>query len=351
MSIYYLVSDYSVPVYIDYQGTSYINNIVSFDEKRRYYIKQRRNLPSNYTIARFDKHTYIRVVFYNVDNGLFLIKAGNQRIAYEVVRALDGYFFLVTGGTPNYDRCLPKLIEIYKVPQSDWNIDRLFKELSQMNMEMMKTDVYKLRSSPFIQAHEMQLLAPCVERIYSDRRLNEALYHLGYSRFLCYGFMVGSYYNCHYRHDRQSMSKHLIQKQYFENRERYELAFLSAFRGIEGFLNVNQIKRPDIDRSLLKLQTANIKPDTKYHRRHEIFSGSCRDVTYHDIIDHFLEIRNTVAAHANPSPPSDLIISEDSVMEIQLLLSELCSKGLGQIQPRQLPHRAVLPLYTKKHNV
>lgn len=351
MNMYYLVSDYSVPVYIDYQGTFHINNLVSFNEKRRYYIKQGRNLPSNYTIAILDNHTQVRVVFYNVDNGLFLIKAGNQRTAYEVFRALDGFFFLFKGGAPNYDRCIPKLTEICKVPHYDWDIDRLFKELSQRNMEIMQTDVYNLRSSPFIQAYEMQLLGPYVERIYSDRRFNEALHHLGHSRFLYYGFMVGSYYNCHYRHDRQNMSKHLIQKQYYENRERFELAFLSAFRGIERFLNVNQIKDPDIDRSLVKLQIANIKPDTNYHRRHEIFSGRRRDVTYRDIISQFLKIRNTVAAHANPSPPSDFIISEDSVMEIQLFLSELCSKGLGQIQPRQLPTGAILPLYKKKHSV
>lgn len=346
--MYYLISDYSVPVYIDYQGTFHINNIVSFGEKLRYYIKRSRNLPSNYTIAQLDNHTQICVVFYNVDNGLFLIKANNQRIAYEVVRALDGFFFLFTGGTPNYDRCLPKLIEIYKVPQSDWNIDRLYKELSQRNTEIMQSNIYNLRSSQFIQAHEIQLLGPCIERIYSNLCLSEALHHLGYSRFLCYGFMVGSYYDCHYRHDRQRMSKHLIQKQYFENRERYELAFLSAFRGIERFLNVSQIRNPEIDKALLKLRMDDVKPNTRYQRQHEIFSGQKKYIPYRDIVAHFLDIRNVVAAHANPSPPPNFIISEDSVMEIQLFLSELCSKALGQIQPRKLPPKAILAMYDEE---
>ncbi len=348
--MYYLVTDYSIPVYIECDGMSHIADHVPFGDKRRYYVNRAGNLPRNYTIARLDDHTQVHAVFFNIDKGLFLIKANNQRVAYEAVRALDGFFFLMAGDTPCGDVGLPHLIEISHVPQSNWKPKRLFEELSQRNIEVVETDVNKLGLVRFIQKHEVESLGPCTEKIYSDRRLNEALHHLGYSRFLCYGFMVGSYYDCHYRHDRNNMSRHLIQKQYFENRERYELAFLSAFRGIERFLNVNQIKHPNIDKALMKLQTADVTPDTKYRRRHEIFSGHTRYISYRDIIARFLDIRNVVAAHANPSPPRNFVISEDSVIEVQLFLSELCCKALGQIQPRELPSKAVLPLYTEKHS-
>lgn len=348
--MYYLVADYLVPVFIEHQGTLHISNGCSFDEKKRFYLERGLSLPRNYTIARLENRTKVRVVFFDVDNGLFLIKAPNQRIAYEVIRSLDGFFFLVVGDTPRHDRSLPKLSELYKVPQSTWTREQLLEELRQRDWQIGPTDILDFSSSRVVQEHHMRLLGPSVELIYSNPRLNESLHHLGHSRFLFYGFMVGSYYQCHYQVDRQTMSRHLMQKQYFENRERYELAFLSAFKGIERFLNVNQIKRTNIDKALVKLQMSEVRPDTKYRRWHEIFSGYPRYIQYNDLIAHFLNIRNVVAAHANPSPPSDFMISEDSLMEIQLFLSQLCGKALGEIQPRKLPIRSILSVFQEKRN-
>jgi hypothetical protein len=194
----------------------------------------------------------------------------------------------------------------------------------------------------------MRLLGPHVEAIYKDRSLAEALNHLGHSRFLFNGFMVGSWYQCHYIYDRSDASRHDMRKRYFENRERYELAFVSAFKGLERFLSLNQIKKDNVERALIDLRSQRIQPTTMYQRRHEVFSGYRKKISYRELILHFLDIRNAVAAHANPGSPKKFWISEDNLMEIQLFLIGLCSKRLDGVQPRELPKRAVLDLAGRK---
>jgi len=343
MAIYYLVADYLVPVYIEHEGTMSFTNR-SQAERREYYRERGLSLPQNYTIARLAPRTSVRVVFFDIDNGLFLIKAPNQATAYRVLRALDGFFFLTMGETPRHDRSLPKLYELRRVPNANWAQERILQELRERNFEIGPADVFDLYSGRVVLQHDMRLLAPAIETIYPNERLLEALCHLGHSRFLFYGFMVGSYYHCHYKYDRREMSYHLMQKKYLENRERYELSFISAFKGIERLLNVNQIKKHEIDQKLRRLEIAEILPETKYRRWHETFLGYPRHVTYSDLITHFLRIRNTVAAHANPSPPKRFLISEDSLIEVQLFLAELCSKVLGKIKQRDLPRGVIQPL-------
>ncbi|HUT46168.1 MAG TPA: hypothetical protein VMX36_07760 [Sedimentisphaerales bacterium] len=342
MAIYYLVADYLVPVYIEHEGTISVTNR-SPAERREYYRERGLSLPQNYTIARLAPRTSVSVVFFDIDNGLFLIKATNQPTAYRVLRALDGFFFLTIGETPRPDRSLHKLSELRRVPNANWTRERLVQELRERNFEISPTDVFDLYSGRVVQQHEMRLLAPAIEAIYPNERLLEALCHLGHSRFLFYGFMVGSYYHCHYKHDRRAMSYHLMQKKYLENRERYELSFVSAFKGIERLLNVNQKKKHEIDQKLRRLEIADILPETKYQRWHETFLGYPKNVTYSALIKHFLCIRNAVAAHSNPSPPKRFLISEDSLIEIQLFLAELCSKVLGEIRPRDLPRGVIQP--------
>jgi hypothetical protein len=56
----------------------------------------------------------------------------------------------------------------------------------------------------------------------------DALVHLEQSHYIISGFMTGSYYYAHYRWDRRVENKYLREKKYFENRTRYDLAFVSA---------------------------------------------------------------------------------------------------------------------------
>ncbi len=343
MATYYLVADYLIPVYIENEGSLGLTNCKP-DERRAYFVKRGLKLPKNYTIARLTQKTSVRVVFFEINHGLFLIEATNQPTAYRVLTALDGFFYLTKGDVPSLDRSIPKLNELKRMPNSNWTQDKLIEELRDRNIEINPTDVYGFHSGWVVQQYYMRLLGPGIEAIYPNVHLLEALSHLGHSRYLFYGYMVGSYYHCNYKHERNELSRHQMQKKYFENRERYELSFVSAFKGIERILKVGQIRRHEIGDRLTGLGIPDIQPETMYRRWHETFSGYKKNISYSDIIRHFLDIRNAVAAHANPSPPDRFLISEDSLMEVQLFLSELCNSVLGDITPRELPHGIVQTL-------
>ena len=60
-------------------------------------------------------------------------------------------------------------------------------------------------------------------------RLIDAFLHLEYSYSQVFGFMCGSYYEAHYSRDRKKISRYELDRSYFENRIKYDLAFLSAF--------------------------------------------------------------------------------------------------------------------------
>ena len=348
MAIHYLVTERLIPVYIGEEGI-YTLHQGSFKERRSFFLDQGISLPKNYRIANLDSKTKtsIHVIFFNINYGHFLIKTPNQNTAYAALRALDAFFFLATGDEPDLHRLTPRLLELDHVPRAEWTNGDLHRELNRRNRIPDSTILSNLYSGRYVQQYEMRLLGPYVEAIYSDRSLAEALNHLGHSRFLFNGYMVGSYYECHYKHERMSTPQHDMQKRYFENRERYELAFVSAFKGIERFLHLNQIKKNNIERALIQLASQEIQPSTIYKRWHEVFSGYSKEIAYKNLILHFLNIRNGVAAHANPSPPEQFWISEDNLIEIQYFLKELCYKKLEFVQPRQLPKQAILSLMRK----
>ena len=146
---------------------------------------------------------------------------------------------------------------------------------------------------------------------------------LDYSYSQFYGFMGGSYYNAHYRHDRKKMSRYNLDKSYLEIRIAYDTAFLTAFRGIEAILEKTNFRKNDITNLLIKADSKyGTNFSTKKHKSfHEIFSSRKRLWYYEEIIRYYLKMRNAVAAHGNINPPQ--IIMEDQVFEIQLLLKNM----------------------------
>ena len=80
----------------------------------------------------------------------------------------------------------------------------------------------------------------------------DALLHLEYSQTLVWGFMVGSFYESHYSWDRRELSRYELERVYFENRFRYDSAFVSAFRGIECILGKPHFKNTHISELLSK---------------------------------------------------------------------------------------------------
>jgi hypothetical protein len=350
MARYYLLSGFLVPLYEDVEIS--IGIVGLFPRSRRedkayreaFWEDEGIGPPCNYTVAKLDQQSQVRVVFYHVDEGRFLIKAPNRRVAYDIARAIQAYFFLRTGYTPPLDRSTYLLSELNRVPQPSWTPRDLLSELQAVDSTIGPEYIsaFEAEAEKMVQPEEMRGLAPHIDAILRDTHLNEALTHLGHSRFLCFGLMVGSFYMCHYRPERAATPWREMEKRYLESRERYELAFLSAFKGIERFLRVNQVRPGDIDRLLRRLPYRDVGPDTRYERFHEIFSGHPRYVNYRDLIGHFLDLRNSVAAHANPSPPKSRVLTEDAVFEIQLFLTELCNKALESVEPGELPPGSVV---------
>ncbi len=340
MANYYLVSERIVPPFTAGGGSIPLQQEFATSAKRREFIESHcKNPPQNYRIAKLDEKASIYVVFIDVNYGKFLIKAPNQEHAYSVFRTLEGFFSLFTGDPPDLYKTLPKLIELCHVPNTNWTPSRLYQEVKDDFIRMDDGEMAELSSGRYVDQREMSFLGPYVEAIYADAPLAEALNHLGLSRNLFYGNMTGSYYSSHYRHDRVNLSRHEMRKRFLEFRERYELAFLAAFKAIERFLNVNQIQRKNIQNLL---RERNIPHSKVYKRFHEIFSGHKELIGFEELISHFLDLRNTVAAHANRKPPDHLLLSEDTLYEIQMFVVELCSESLGDIDERELPKAAIL---------
>jgi len=131
------------------------------------------------------------------------------------------------------------------------------------------------------------------------------------------------YYEHHYRHERKSESAYLREKKYFEERTLYDLAFLSAFRALEALLGTAQIHKHAVGKLLAALdgKFGTSFCSTRWESYHEVFSSGRKRWRFDELISHYLDLRNAVAAHANPKPPFTL--REDQVLEIQLLVKSM----------------------------
>jgi len=156
-----------------------------------------------------------------------------------------------------------------------------------------------------------------------NHNIADALLHLEQSHYIISGFMTSSYYHFHYRWDRKFEKKYLREKKYFENRTRYDLAFVSAFRSIESILGKPQVKKQEIKPSLNNLdsQYGTRFSTSRWVSYHEVFSRTKKFRSYEEVIAHFLKLRNAVAAHANPKPP--FVLNEDQLFEIQKLAESM----------------------------
>jgi hypothetical protein len=135
MATYYLASEHSVPAYTccdGMEGMDVLSN-GSFKERRKYYLNRGTSLPANYRIASLDDRTSMRVVFFDVDHGHFLIRASGQAKAHDALRALDAFFFLASGDAPDLDRMVPRLLELNYVPTATCKCENVQREVSSRN--------------------------------------------------------------------------------------------------------------------------------------------------------------------------------------------------------------------------
>lgn len=332
MSRYYLLMDYTVPIFTDY-GNGHISMTGplkdSSEEKAEFY-RENPHIPFPRTkrILDLERDLKLYVAFYDVDVGHFVIKARSRRNAYKLATILRALFSFFYGWQPDERSGHYFLQEIKRLPQPDWDDKRMLAELQEVNYGVSEHLIYELRHGYSVMERAYSEVPSFITRIWGNTDLIEALDHMLESRFLFCGFMVGSYYLCHYAKDRKFVPKWEMEKRYFENRFRYETAFIAAFKGIERFFGVNNVKKHKVDAIVNRCSHLGITPDTVYTRYHEIFSGHNQKLTYRELICHFLQLRNIVAAHGSRKPPAGAKLIEDNIFEIQLFLMELICKAI-----------------------
>ena len=341
MRRYYLLMDYTIPVFTDCGNgrVSMAGPLQSQGEDKREFYREDpfTPLPKTARMLEVEPGVVLYVAYYDVDVGHFVIGSKSRRKAYQLATILRALFSLFCGWQPDDRTGHYFLQELKRLPRPDWDEKRMLKELRELNYGIFDEFVHELRGGYYIMHDAYQRVPDFVKRIWGNLDFIEALDHALESRFLFCGFMVGSYYTCHYARDRQTMPDWEIEKRYFENRYRYETAFLAAFKGIERFFGVNQIRKNNLDSVLGKRLDLGIRQETGYRRYYEIFSGHAKDVTYKDLASHFLDLRNIVAAHGNRKPPENAKLIEDNVFEIQRFLLELLSTAI--YRDEQKAHR------------
>lgn len=265
-----------------------------------------------------------------------LISSSKRHEAYNLLNLFKCFYTVAIQSLPMgaLDNDI-QLLEFVKKPNLNWGKNDWIKYLNR-KVHSYDADDFKLTtmldSGLGIFSHdEAKELKILLENAFEDARLIEASANLYQSLILFDGNMNGSYYQSHYTRERECLNKDTIEKAYYEQREKYELSFLSGFKAIERLLNVNDVKRKEVcnvlDNSGLNFSSSHLK----YKRYFEIYKGKPEYSSQEEMIVHFLDIRNTVGAHANKNPPIDKMISFDSIYEIQYFVSLWLDKYISEI--------------------
>ena len=330
MNRYYLLMDYLIPVYTKEMADT-VGMIgplnCSNKEKIEYYKNHSyADIPNTKCILKIDDDLKLYVAYFNIDVGHFVIKSNSRKKAYDIATLLRSIFILFCGWQLDERTGYYYLQELKRLPKPDWDNNRMINELREFIYDTPNNFINELYHGCGVMYDAYENIVPFIKSIWGNFDIIDALNHLLESRFLFAGYMVGSYYTCHYSREREMTPNWELEKSYFENRYRYETAYIAAFKGIERFFGVNDIKKNKIKSILNTRSNFGITPETEYIRYYEIFSGHKQTICYEKLICHFLEIRNIVAAHGNKNPPEKAKIIEDNIYEIQLFLFELINK-------------------------
>ncbi|MDD1443485.1 hypothetical protein MEO93_24650 [Dolichospermum sp. ST_sed3] len=333
--------DYIIPVYIDHgidsMGMTGSSALPHKDKPNHYKNIVKTQLPKSKKINTVSYDISIYQAFYDYDIGHIVIKSKKRKDAYDIAMIIRFYLSVFMGWQSDDQKVNYFLQELKKLPQPSWDNDKMKSELNEIKYQYPIDDIllFDLQNGISLPFDILQGLIKFIDFAWDKDDLINAMNHLLESSFLFYGFMVSSYYSSHYKPDRLYLPKWELEKRYYENRYRYESAFIAAFKGIESFFGVNDIKKHEINKVINNSHFKFIKPTDIYKRYHEIFSGFKETIQYHEIIDHFLKYRNIVAAHGNKKPPKEYELNEDNIYEIQLFLTGLISRVYHEFKTAQ----------------
>lgn len=273
-------------------------------------------------IERFGK---ISVFIHDVFDALILISATSQEKAYSLALSFRAFFSVYFGYMPDEDGFFETLIEIDRKPepiQTKREIAQMYRPIFNSKPDLI---ILEKELGTGYSINHMYIKDACkfVKAIISSSRLAECLRHVEQSHFIFSGFMSGSYYQFHYSHQRRDATKYQRSKKYLENRTRFDLAFLSAFKALEAILGKSNLKEHEITQQIIKLDqsfgTNFAKEDWRSY--HEMFTRKRKFWSLPLIISKYLKLRNSVAAHGNIQPPFQ--INEDQVFEIQRITEHM----------------------------
>lgn len=283
-----------------------------------------RQFPQNYTFLELKQDVKIYIAYHKSNKiflGNFVIETNSMAEAYHVADIIKGFYNVFYSWSPRVVGFYLK--KLRNIPNAKWTTADVNNAIID---EDISIDSKSVDNGQVLIGESLEHLKCMFTKFYTNDNLCESLNHLSESRYLFDGFMTDSYYECHYKNDRAEMPEWLKEKMFYENRYRYQSAFIAAFKGIESFFKVNDFKEREIERLFNNINYHDINFDTIYKRRFEIFLGEPKEIKYGELLAHFLKLRNVVAAHHNKKPP--VIITEDNIHEIQAFLLELICKAL-----------------------
>jgi hypothetical protein len=290
-------------------------------------------------LPREGEHVFLRqhrtgrlsVLVHDVYDALLMVSAPSQRKAYALALPFRAYLTVYLGFDVADDpyEFLLELRGKPKLTDTTRDIARLYRQLGSYPSD---PDVLSRFMRSGVLLHQPQIRSACkfVRRILAVPHLVAALIHLERSHGIFAGYMTNHHYQHHYRHERRLQSAYVREKNYLEERTRYDLAFLSAFRALEALLDTMQIHKHEVGK---RLRATDIKfgtsfCSTRWKSCHEVFSSRRKSWRFDELITRYLSIRNAVAAHANPKPP--FLLREDQVFEIQLLVKSMLYNAIGE---------------------
>jgi hypothetical protein len=339
MARYFLLNGVLIPIYQG-QGAMSLPGSATAEETRQYYAQHGIAPPKTYRLATIGGSA-LYVAYFFVDQGRLVIKAATRREGYIIATAIQAYLSLICDIERDHERYSWWLFELGRLPHPEWSPEKLLAAVTDGDVAQSPFASADLLGGIVLQAKQLELMPQYMSTLVGDRAIAEAYRQLSLSRALFAGTMNASYYHFHYRYERSQTRRSTIEKRYLEERERYELALVAAFKCIERLFGVNDIKRAELSKVFASLPYRSIKQGGGYTRRFEIFSGHKKRTTVGDILLHFLNLRNVVGAHGNRSPPRDFILSEDNIYEVQSFAEGLIMTAMEDVRASGTYERAV----------
>jgi hypothetical protein len=319
-----------------YDGAPHLGNAPTTRQERiKRWRAMARKLPceGEQVFLRMPSTGRLSVLVHDVCDALLMVSAPSQRKAYSLALPFRSYFTIYLGrdlANSNNDF----LLELRANPKSTATTRDIACLYRQFTSYRVDPDLLAMAMRSGVRLFHTEIKSACefVAKVLAVPQFVASLMHLERSYFLFEGHMTSSYYHHHYRHERKSESAYLREKKYFEERTLYDLAFLSAFRALEALLGTAQIHKYEVVKLLGALDNkfGTSFCSTRWESYHEVFSSGRKRWRFEELIRHYLDLRNAVAAHANPKPPFTL--REDQVFEIQLLVKSMLHDAAKPMQ-------------------